>query len=91
MLAAARGREDAFDLGADPESGAISPRDVGRLRNICGYAPQRWTVSRAQLRSTSGLLGALVGNNHPVILAYGRFLRMYKRNIMHMGAAWALQ
>jgi hypothetical protein len=31
------------------------------------------------LRSTSGLLGTLVGNNHPVILSYGRFLCVYER------------
>jgi hypothetical protein len=79
MLAIDRGRGNAFNLGTDPESGAISPSDVGRLRNTGGYVPQSWTEARAQLRSTSGLLGALVGNNHPVMLVYGRFLRMYER------------
>jgi hypothetical protein len=79
MLAADRGRADAFDLGADPDSGAISPSDVGRLRNTVGYVPQIWTEARTQLRSTSDLLDALVGKNHSVILAYGRFLRMYER------------
>jgi hypothetical protein len=55
------------------------PIDVGRLRNTGGHVPQSWTEACAQLRSTSGLLGALVGNNHPVILAYRRLLRMYER------------
>jgi hypothetical protein len=76
ILAATRGRADVFDLGTDHESGAIAPSDVGRLRNTGGYIPQIWTDYRAQLCSTSGLVGAVVGNNHPVILAYGRFLCM---------------
>jgi hypothetical protein len=44
-------------------------------------------------------MGAIVGNNHPVILDYGRFLhimsvcrRDWKVNwSMRMGADWALQ
>jgi hypothetical protein len=37
MLAADRVGADAFDLGADPESGAVAPGDVIRLRNMSGY------------------------------------------------------
>jgi hypothetical protein len=79
MLAADRGRADAFDLRADSESGAIAPSDVCLLRNTSGYVPQSWTEARAQLCSVSGLMGALVGINHPVILAYGRLKRMFER------------
>jgi hypothetical protein len=79
MLVANIGRVDAFDLGAEPESGVIAPIDVGQLWNTSGCVPQSWTKARAQLHSPSGLMGALVGTNHPVILAYGRFLRMYER------------
>jgi hypothetical protein len=77
LLAADRRRADVFDLGADTESDAIAPIDVGRLHNTGGYVPQSWTETCAQLRHTSSLMGTLVGNNHPVILAYGHFLRMY--------------
>jgi hypothetical protein len=37
MLAADRVRADAFDLGDDPESGAVAPGEVSRLRNLSGY------------------------------------------------------
>jgi hypothetical protein len=40
MLAANIGRADIFNLGANPDSGAIVPSDVGRLRNTGGYVPQ---------------------------------------------------
>jgi hypothetical protein len=63
---------------ADPDSSAIAPSDDGRLRNTGGYVPQSWTKARPQLRSTSGLMDALVGNSRPVVLAYGQFLRMYE-------------
>jgi hypothetical protein len=34
MLTVDQGRADAFDLGADPETSAIAPGDVPRLRNL---------------------------------------------------------
>jgi hypothetical protein len=40
MLAADRGMKDALNCGADPESGAISPSGVGRLRIPGGCVPQ---------------------------------------------------
>jgi hypothetical protein len=40
---------------------------------------QNWTEARDQIWSASGLMGALVGNSHPVILAYGRLFCMYER------------
>jgi hypothetical protein len=52
---------------------------VTRLRNLRCYTPQGWTEVRTQLRSTRGILGALMGNAHPVVLAYGRFLQLYER------------
>jgi hypothetical protein len=79
MLAADRVRADAFDIGADPESGSIGPGEVSRLRNLSGYLPQGWTEARSQLRSARGMMGALMGNLHPVVLAYGRFLQLYER------------
>jgi hypothetical protein len=39
--------------------------------------PPSWSETRTQLRSVSGLLGALLGDDHPVLLAYGRFLCLY--------------
>jgi hypothetical protein len=79
LLAADRGRDDTFYLGADQESGVIAPGKVGRLWNVNGYIPISGTKARTQLRSASGLFGALIGNGHPAVLAFGRFLQMYER------------
>jgi hypothetical protein len=79
MLVADRIIADAFDLGAHPESGAIGPCELSRLRNLSGYTPQDWTEARTQLRSAHGLLGALMGNSHPVVVAYGLFWRLYEQ------------
>jgi hypothetical protein len=57
MLAADRVRADAFDLGGDPESGAIAPGEVSRLRNLSGYVPISWMEVRSQMHSTAGLMG----------------------------------
>jgi hypothetical protein len=51
MLVADRVRADAFNIGADPESGSIGPGDVSCLRNLSGYLPQGWTEARTQLHS----------------------------------------
>jgi hypothetical protein len=92
MLASYRGRDNDFDLGAYPGSGVIAPGDVRRLRNVNGNISSL-TKAWAQLRSTSGLFGALVGNGHPTVPIVGRFLRMYVRKSMHRracahGRAW---
>jgi hypothetical protein len=79
MLAADRTRADAFDLGGDPESGAIAPGDVSRLRNLSCYNPQSWMEARNQLHSSQALMGALLGVEHPLVGEYGRFLRQYER------------
>jgi hypothetical protein len=79
MLAADRVRADDFDLGGDPESGAIAPGEVSRLRNLSGYIPNSWMEARSQLHSVAGLMGALMGPKQPAIIAYGRFLRQYDR------------
>jgi hypothetical protein len=79
MLAGDRVRADAFDLGGDPESGAIAPGEVIRLRNLIGYVPISWMEARSQLHTTAGLMGALMGTSHPTLIAYGRFLRKYER------------
>jgi hypothetical protein len=79
MLAADRVRADAFDLGADPENGAIAPGEVARLRNLSGYTPQTWNEARSQLLGMQSLMGALLGNGHPAVTDYGRFLRRYSR------------
>jgi hypothetical protein len=79
VLVADRIRADAFGLGTYPESGVIGPSEVERLRNLSGYIPQGWTEAQTPLRSTRGVIGALMGNAHPVMLAYGRFLRLYER------------
>jgi hypothetical protein len=78
-LAADRTQADAFDLGGDPESGAITPGDVSRLRNLSGYIPQSRMEDRNQLHSSQALMGALLGVEHPLVGAYGRFLRQYDR------------
>jgi hypothetical protein len=79
MLAADRVRADAFDIGRDPESGAIAPGEVSRLRNLSGYVPISWMEAMSQLHSTAGLMGALMGTSHPALGKYGRFLRQYDR------------
>jgi hypothetical protein len=79
MLAADQGRVDAFDLGADPETSAIAPGDVPRLRNSQGYLPHGWIEAGSQLRSACGLLGALLGPARPVVRAYLCFLTKYGR------------
>jgi hypothetical protein len=55
MLTAVRIRADAFDLGGDPESGAIAPGGVSRLRNLSGY-PQSWMEAHTQLHSSQALM-----------------------------------
>jgi hypothetical protein len=47
MLAADRLRADAFDFGADPESGAVAPGEVSCLHNLSGYTPQTWNEVRS--------------------------------------------
>jgi hypothetical protein len=74
-----RVRADAFDLGGDPESGAIAPGEVSRLRNLSGYIPNSWMDARSQLHSVAGLMRALMGPKHPALVAYGRFLRQCGR------------
>jgi hypothetical protein len=59
LLIVDRDHTDAFDLGDDPENGAISPGGVRIIRNMAGYIPQSWTEARTQLRSVYGLLDAL--------------------------------
>jgi hypothetical protein len=79
MLVAYHARTDAFGVGADHDSGHVRPSEIASLRNSSGYIPQSWSKARTQLRSVSGLLGALLGDAHLVLLAYGRFLRLYDR------------
>jgi hypothetical protein len=79
MVVADRIRADAFNLDANPESGAIGPSEATHLHNISGYIPQGWTEDQTQLRSTRRMLGALMGNSYPVVLAYGRLLRLVER------------
>jgi hypothetical protein len=81
MLAPDRVRADAFDLGADPESGAVAPGDVIRLRNTSGYVPATWSKASDQLHCARGFMGAILGVGHPAITAYGRFWRIYTRMI----------
>jgi hypothetical protein len=86
MLAADRVRADAFDLGADPENGAVAPGGggVARLRNLSGYTPQTWNEARSQLLGMQALMGALLGNGHPAVTDYGRFLRRYSRMLTRL-------
>jgi hypothetical protein len=72
-------RADAFDVGADPESGHVVSSEGTRLCNASGYIPRSWSEARTQIRSVYGLLGALLGDARPVLLAYGRFVRLYDR------------
>jgi hypothetical protein len=57
MLAADRVRIDTFYLGADPDSGAMSPGEVARLHNISGYIPQTWNEALSQLLGMQALVG----------------------------------
>jgi hypothetical protein len=84
MLAADRLRADAFDLRADPESGAVAPGEVSRLRNLSGYTPQTWNEARSQLLGMHALMGALLGPAHPVVGTYGRSLRKYSRMLTRL-------
>jgi hypothetical protein len=61
MLTADRLRAGVFDLGADPESGAVAPGEVSRLRNLNGYTPQTWNEAMSQLLGVHALVGALLG------------------------------
>jgi hypothetical protein len=79
MLVADRVSADAFNIGADPGSGSIGPSEVSRLQNLSGYLLQGWTEAHTQIRSTRGLLGDLMGNSHPMVLACGSFLHLYER------------
>jgi hypothetical protein len=95
MLAADRVRGGAFDLGGDPESGAIAPGEVSRLRNLSGYVPISWMEARSQLHSTAGLMGALMGTSHPALVAYGHEIdQVYGRRLgpslvtFHVQLAW---
>jgi hypothetical protein len=84
MLAADRVQADAFDLGGDPESGAVAPGEVARLRNLSGYTPQTWNEALSQLLGMQALMGALLGHLHPVVTAYGRSLRRYRRMLTRL-------
>jgi hypothetical protein len=83
MLEADRVQADAFDLGADPENGAVAPGEVGRLRNLSGYTPKTWNEARSQLLGLQALMGDILGNGHPAVTDYGRFLRRYSRLMTH--------
>jgi hypothetical protein len=78
MLAADRVRADAFDLGGDPESGAVAPGEVARLRNLSGFV-QTWNEALSQLLGMQALMGAILGHLNPVVTTYGQFLRRYRR------------
>jgi hypothetical protein len=84
MLTADQLRADAFDLRADPESGAVAPGEVSRLRNLSGYIPQTWNEARSQLLGMHALMGALLGPAHPVVGTYGRFLKEYSRMLTRL-------
>jgi hypothetical protein len=71
MLAADRVRADAFDLRGDPESGAVAPGEVARLRNRSGYTPHAWNEALSQLLGMQALMGAILGHLNPVVTAYG--------------------
>jgi hypothetical protein len=84
MLAADRLRADALELGADPESGAVDPGEVSRLRNFSGYTPQTRNEARSQLLGMHALMGALLGPAHTMVGNYGRFLRKYSRMLTRL-------
>jgi hypothetical protein len=84
MLAADRVRADAFDLGGDPESGAVAPGEVAQLSKLSRYTPQTWNEALSQLLGMQALMGALLGHLHPVVTAYGRFLRRYRRMLTRL-------
>jgi hypothetical protein len=46
---------------------------------LAGYLPHGWIEAGSQLRSACGLLATLLGTEHPVVLAYLRFLTKYGR------------
>jgi hypothetical protein len=79
MLVADRIRSNAFDIGADPESGSIGPGEVSRLRNLSGYIPKDGLRRAPSFEVRGGCWRPCWGGSHPVVLAYGRFLSLYER------------
>jgi hypothetical protein len=84
MLAADRVRVDAFNLGADPENGAMAPGEVAHLYNLSGYTHQMWNEARSQLLGMKAPMGALLGTLHPDVTVYGHFLRRYNRMLIRL-------
>jgi hypothetical protein len=84
MLAADRVRAAASDLGADPDNGAVAPGEVAHLHNLSGYTSQTWNEARSQLLGMQALMGSLLGNGHPAVTDYGRFLQRYSRMLTRL-------
>jgi hypothetical protein len=84
MLTTAHIGSDTFDLGADPENGAVAPGYVSHLRNPSGYAPQTWNEAMSQMLDMRTIMGTLLGHTHPCVVAYGRFLRRYIRMLTRL-------
>jgi hypothetical protein len=84
MLAADHILADEFDLGADPESVAFTPGEVGQLCNTEGYLPSSWMEDRSQSHCVHGIMGALIGHTHPTLTDYDSFLHQYNRMIVHL-------
>jgi hypothetical protein len=62
----------------------MAPGKVTHLQNLSGYIPQIWNQALSQLLGMQDLMGALLGNPHPVVGAYGRFLRRNSRMLTRL-------
>jgi hypothetical protein len=78
-LANNHAQAETFDLSGDLSSGVLFVADTQRIRNQKGYLPVDWMEARAQIMCTLALLGALCGNEHPVLTAWCSMLRQYER------------
>jgi hypothetical protein len=70
---------EIFYFSGDHTNDAISTSDTQRLRNHKGYILANWVEARVQLRCMLGLLGALLGDDPEVTLAWIPMLRGYEK------------
>jgi hypothetical protein len=76
-MRADRGRAETFDLSGDSVNGATTTDDATIIRNYKGYVAADWMEASLQIQSVACLMGDLLGTNHPVIMCYKVFLRIY--------------
>jgi pyruvate/oxaloacetate carboxyltransferase len=53
--------------------------EVARIRNPSGYILHTWNTALSQLLGIKVLVDTLLGNSHPAVTDYDRFLRRYSQ------------